>query len=361
MSKSVSFDFKKIDVIEFLEELDIKNITKKGNNAIFSCPFGDHLNGDRHPSANMRLTDTVFHCFSCGRSGNAVTFLSELEDVSVLKARQWLRERFDMGFFEPQEGFVNEINKKLLRIEKRKNEAVKVEEVRIIDDTEVENREIDWEFVFNSWMKKDPKADTLGYMFERGFTWQTLRSWKIGWDQISQRITIPIYDEYGNLVGIKGRSPIGELPKYKVLGGPEYNFDTYNVSKVLFGLPRVKKELKENGEWLIVVEGELNAISMHQKGFLNTVGISGKILSDYQINLIKKYASRCTFIFDEEKDTMSAAKSLEPYMPVNVVGTHDKDPADMTSLQLIQLVNNSYSPLSAILNGPQQKQKEKGE
>lgn len=347
MSKSISFDFKKIDVVEFLEELDIKNISVKGDNATFSCPFSGHVNGDRHPSANMRLSDTVFYCFSCGKSGNAISFLSDLEGVSPLKARQWLRERFNMSFIEPQEGFLSEITKKLTRIEKRNNKIITKEEVALIDEAEVKEREVDWNKVFEAWSAKDDSAYPLAYMFDRGFTPWTLDEWKIGWDSISQRIMIPVYDEYNNLIGMKGRNVTGEKPKYKVLGGAEYGFETYNVSKVLFGLPQVKKELKENGEWIIVVEGELNTVAMHQKGYINAVGISGKVISDYQKNLIKKYASRATFIFDEYDDTVDAAKELEEYMPVDVVPLHDKDPADMDVMELSALLSAKQSPLNS--------------
>jgi DNA primase len=156
---------------------------------------------------------------------------------------------------------------------------------------------------------------------------------------ISQRISIPIRDEHGNLIGFKGRA-VDFLPRYLVLGGPEYGFDTYTVSNVLFGL-----SLVDDPTELIVVEGELNCIAMHQKGYTNTVGISGKILSDKQINLIKKYANSVLLIFDEVKDTMNAAYSLRETIPTFVAPQHSKDPADMSKGDLQKLLAGSRSAI----------------
>ena len=92
-----------------------------------------------------------------------------------------------------------------------------------------------------------------------------------------------------------------------------------------------------------MVEGELNCISMHQKGYSNTVGISGKILSDNQIDLIKKYADSVTFIFDEVRDTNNAAQLLRPFMPTYITPPHSIDPADMMEEELNTLITEARS------------------
>ncbi len=335
------FDYSKIDVEDYLNELGLNNVSRKGDQVWFSCPLSGHMGTDKTPSASMELETTRMHCFGCNFSGNAVSFLSELEGVSPLKARKWLRDRFEMGFFEPKEGFKTEIQKKLERIEKRSQEKKRKIQTHstLLDEREVTKRSVDWYRVFSEWNDNIETAYPLAYMLDRGFHPTTLDKWAIGWDMISERISIPIRDERGNLVGFKGRTPNPDrLPRYKVLGGGEFGFDTYNVSKVLFGL-----HLVEDTSDLIVVEGELNAISMHQKGHSNTVGISGKILSDIQIDLIKKYANKVTFIFDEVRDTHNAAHLLRDFLPTYIVPQHSKDPADMNQIELNKLITESHS------------------
>ncbi len=313
-------------------------MSRRGDQVWFSCPLDGHMGVDKTPSASMEDGTTRMHCFGCNFSGNAVSFLSELEGVSPLKARKWLRDRFKMQSFELKEGFKNEIEKKLDRIAKRaKGVQSPAVHSTLLDEREVTKRHVNWDKVFDDFQGNIEGAYPLAYMLDRGFHPTTLDKWAIGWDMISQRISIPIRDEHGNLVGFKGRAVDG-LPRYKVLGGPEYGFDTYNVSKVLFGL-----SLVEDTSDLIVVEGELNAIAMHQKGHVNTVGISGKILSEVQVDLIKKYADSVLFIFDEVRDTENAAFMLREWLPTYIAPPHSKDPADMTTEELNTLVTESRS------------------
>lgn len=333
------FDFSKIDVEDYLNELGLNNVSRKGDQVWFSCPLEGHMGADKTPSASMEIETTRMHCFGCNFSGNAVSFLSELEGVSPLKARKWLRDRFGIGYYEPKEGFSNAIHKKLDRIQNRlsgKSQSV-FPHSTLLDEREVTKRSVSWNKIYSDWMGKIEEAYPLAYMLDRGFHPTTLDEWAIGWDMISQRISIPIRDEHGNLVGFKGRA-VDFLPRYLVLGGTEYGFETYNVSNVLFGLSNV-----EDPSDLIVVEGELNCIAMHQKGYVNTVGISGKMLSDKQVNLIKKYANRVTFIFDEVKDTRNAAVLLRENIPTYITSAHSKDPADMSKQELNELVAEASS------------------
>jgi DNA primase len=337
------FDYKKIDVEDFLNELGISNISKKGNQFWFSCPLEGHIGMDKTPSASMEIGTTRMHCFGCGFSGNAVSFLAKIEGVSPLKSRKWLRERFNMSaYVEKNEKFGDILKKKLERAETARQKTNKVHSHSIIlDPIELEKRSISWYDVWDAWQGKIDYAYPLAYMLDRGFHPETLNEWAIGWDMISQRICIPIKDDLGNLVGFKGRS-VDSLPKYLVLGGDEYGFETYNVSKVLFGLDKAKEYIDKE---MIVVEGELNAIAMHQSGYKNTVGISGRTLSNEQENLIKKYCQKVTFIFDEFRDTMNAAKRLQNSIPVRVVPDHDKDPADMTKDELSKLLTLSRTSI----------------
>jgi DNA primase len=333
------FDTEKIDVEDYLHELGLTGIYRKGNEYWFSCPLSGHMGADNTPSASMEVGTTRMHCFGCNFSGNAVTFLAEYEGVSNLKARQWLRDRFGMGWREPEDTFSSEIKKKLERMENKKNPERNTSlHSTLLNEDEVEKRSVDWYRVFDEWQGKIPSAYPLAYMLDRGFHPKTLDEWAIGWDIISQRISIPVRDDYGNLLGFKARAVDNSPQRYKVLGGPEYGFETYPVTTVLFGIHLAKKH-----DTLIIREGELNVIAMHEAGVTNTVGV-GKHISDTQLLMILKYANKGVLVsFDDYGDSLNAARMLEPYLPVKVFPPSEKDPADMFKDELYELITAAES------------------
>ena len=160
------FDFSKIDVEDYLNELGLNNVQRKGDQVWFSCPLSGHMGIDKTPSASMELETTRMHCFGCNFSGNAVSFLSELEGVSPLKARKWLRDRFGIGYYEPKEGFSAAIQKKLERIQKRistKPQSVSPHST-LLDEREITKRYVDW---YKVWEQQDDnieEAYPLAYM-----------------------------------------------------------------------------------------------------------------------------------------------------------------------------------------------------
>ncbi len=215
----------------------------------------------------------------------------------------------------------------------------------MIDELEATRRKIDWKSA-RAWLDysgsaRDKEDEPIEYMLNRGFWPDILDRFDIGWDKISERICIPIRNEEGHLVGFKARS-LEKNPKmrYTVLGGPEYGFDTYQTKKVLFALDKAK-----TGGELIICEGELNTIAMHQHGYTNTVGISGKILSDDHVELIKKNGQKVILIFDEEEDAINNAKKLRRFLPTTIVPEHDKDPADCDATQIAWLLQSQKSSL----------------
>lgn len=310
-----------VDVVSFLEELGIQNIREKGQEVFYSCPFHD----DNEPSASMQEGSTLAHCFGCGWSGNAITFLADLEGVMPLKATQWIRERFGKGFREPNEtgllGEVESILNPLITSPKS--------DFKIISEKEADKRRVQWSALTG---KGDPR---LEYLLSREIHVATLEAFDVGWDEISQRISIPVRDGAGNLIGFKGRAIPPQTPRYLILGGPEYGFDTYEAAKVVFALDRAE------GRELILCEGELNAVAMHQKGYKNAVGISGKVLSEEQAMILRSSCDKITLIFDEEEDALKASEKLDQYMPVSIVPAHDRDPAEMRSSEISELLRNS--------------------
>ncbi len=289
----------------------------------------------------MQIGTTVCHCFGCGFSGNALTFLEELEGLSVDESIKWLGERWDVSRKINFTDFRNVIQKKLDRIEKRINKTIEYKsyEISILDPGELLDRAIDWEAVWLQHKISKHNHDAY-YLLDRGFSWQILDKWCIGWDEKSYRFTIPYFDANGNLIGFKGRGLPDRIPKYHVLGGSDYGFETVNISDVLFGLSYYQPS---NDKTMIVCEGELNCISLHQDGFTNTVGISGRYISDRQAELIKSHCDSAILIFDELDDALDASKKLSDSIKVFIVPEHGKDPADMTYSEKEILVANKKS------------------
>lgn len=341
VDKSIRLDLSRIDVVDFLDELGLRNVEDKGTEVFYSCPFSGHKTDDVHPSASMRQGTTVAYCFGCGWRGNALKFLADYEGVSPLVAARWIRQRFGDDFQEPEGSLLEEIDG-ILQPKVAKESIINPP----LDEEEATFREVDWTVAATF---EDDIPQAISYMLDRGFSPEILNECQIGWDGISQRIIIPYRDEIGNLIGFKGRAVFDDqFPRYLVIGGSQYGFDPCNVSCVLWGLSRaILSDEYANRNHGIIVEGELNAMSMWQRGHRNAVGISGKFLSNAQVNLVLDHFASVTIIMDEVEDEFAAAEKLEPYMPVRIAAEHDLDPAEMRDDQIARLLLGSLSPALA--------------
>lgn len=319
----------------------MNNIREERNDVWYSCFSDQHYRGDANPSASMEIGTTRFYCFSCGMHGNAISFLAELENVSPIQAALWIKDRFVETDATPSRETIVDNVKSILN---NKKPLRQTNINPLIEEVEATRRKIDWKSS-KAWLAysgdiRDDQDTPIEYMFRRGFTPEVLDKFEVGWDVISERLAIPVRNHTGGLVGFKGRAIKGEYPKYIVLGGPEYGFEPYQTRHVVFGLDKSKA-----GKDLILCEGELNAIALHQHGFDNAVGISGKVLSDEQADLIVKNGQKVILIFDEEEDAVINSKKLRNRIPTSIVAEHDKDPADMDNTELTWLLQSARSSL----------------
>lgn len=340
-------DLSRVDVVEFLEAIDIQNITFSGNDVRFSCPFPEHKFGDKNPSGYMNKDNTAFICFSCGRKGNAITFLADVMGVSNTQARYWISQKWSSAFVE-----IDHFKNYIISLTAEKKEEVVVDNY-VLDEKEYSLRKVSWT---HEWFR----CSWGNYMLGRGFTSKILEKFEVSYDPISDRPCLTIRDEYGNLVGFKGRAwREDQFPKYMIIGdterslalyGPRYGFAPYDASKYLFGLDKAKPK---DGT-LIFCEGELNVISMHQKGFSNVVGPSGSTVSEVQVRKLVKACDQVIVLFDSDRQDQGkqfAARAkvatvvaqLSQHIPVKVVPEHDGDPAEMSADVLKELVDAAES------------------
>lgn len=337
-------DFK-VDVVEFLETMHVKNISPRGSEVMFSCPFPGHKHGDRSPSASMNIRNTAWMCFGCGRRGNAVTFLSEMEDCTTFAARKWLREYFGGGFREPISTLTAEINDLFAN-------KVTDEEHEIVNPEL--NEEIFHDYLMNWHMvAEDPtasaKVNGITYLLDRGFSSTTLMNYEVGYDSLDERIVLVVRDINDKFIGIKGRATRSEQqPRYRVYGRPRIPAAPYSTGDVVY----LACNVEDIGGDIIVCEGELNALKMREYGYGNAVGISGAAFTSGHANIISRIGGRAILYFDSDgagiAGASAAANMLVSRMPVLTVPKHDKDPADSTKEEVDELLSNARTILDPL-------------
>lgn len=350
-AKSARFDLTKVDTKHFLEVMEVENLreaTKEEFN--FSCPFPGHQHGDSSPSAYMNVQTTAWMCHGCKRNGNAITFLAEMETITLQKARHYLQRQYGLGSPDPDEYSVKaELQRFFIRIENERRPVGTEFDVFLPDEVN-DDFAIDWSRAAEA----DEIPPELAYMLDRGFDPIILEDWEIGYDDERERITIPIRNHDGALVGFKGRSWNNRKPKYLVMGGEKYDYPRYHKSRIVFGLDKALDHYRNlEGDVfkaipdLIVCEGELDVISLHEKGFQNSVCVAGSEFSDTQARLIRRYADAATIFFDSDEGGDSGIplviRALQPFMPVRIVPDHEGDPNEMTTEQIQNCLDESES------------------
>jgi DNA primase len=359
-------DLSYINCRDLLESTGIKNVSESGGEISFSCPSSDHFHGDTSPSARMNARTSAFLCHSCGVRGNGITFLAWHKSIPETVARRLIEERYGGGRITASVGNLEDEVKRIM------NPEIIEEEKRIPPaESWLEAFYIDWKN--KHWCQGCSPDNCSGcayveykqYMYDRRFDPEILNKWEIGYDLISDRITIPIRDHEGKLVGFKGRAwRENTIPKYMILGDygnqKRYGFQPYKKSRYVFGLDKIP-DFNHGGNIysdldIIIVEGELNVIAMDQHGFKNTVGIAGSEFSQIQCDLINEIKCYNVVLFLDndkagEKGTKKVIEMLSPYMPLRIVQNAPGDAADLDTTTVKELIDNAQPYLSLQVEG----------
>lgn len=346
-----SFDFdidlSFVDVEDFLDTLEI-SYTVGHANATFLCPF----HHEHKPSARMSVETTAWLCNGCGERGkNAISFLAKLRSISMSEAKRVIEERYRGSLIAALDDLESEVARNLAGAE------VEVEE-RITPDPEWVNMFYAALFSPGVWPEGVPDAVRMAreYIEGRGFWPATLGEWAIGYDWYSDRVTIPVRDAGGALVGFKGRAWYDRHPKYLVLGDARdrparYGFQTYRKSEVVFGLDRCDPAPRE----IIIVEGELNVLAMKQLGYRNVAAVAGAEFSDAQAKLIVERADSAVIFFDANcagvEGTAKVSRALAPHMPVKAITDAPGDAAELDAKSVDELINSASPTLELIVRG----------
>lgn len=317
---------------EILSSSSIVNILEyyglKVNRNKCTCPF----HNDTHPSMMVNTNKGIAKCFACGSGGNAISFIQKYEteinhnSISTLEAMQKAIDIQHLNIAIPQNNSVL-----LTKEQKRKKllsnilkDAIRLSE----DELEVNNikgkktleylhkRNLPEEIIKNFHIGYNPDAYYMTGNLRKKYKVEDLKAAGIteevneyyGYaDVFNLRITIPIFDEFGNPVGFGARG-IYDSVKPKYLNTKET--EIFSKSKLLFNYHKAKSFARDYE--IIVVEGYMDVISANARGFANTVGIMGTALTKEQIELLKKLKCEITLSLDNDDAGKNAMIRIIP-------------------------------------------------
>lgn len=308
----------------FLQELKMKTdiedvistyvtLKRRGATLVGLCPF----HNEKTPSFTVYPATQSFYCFGCGAGGDAITFLKKIENLDYLDAVKTLAQR--AGLQMPQEGFDDSLSKRRRRILEMNREAARFYHSVLLSP--------EGKVGYDYYIGRALSAATINH-FGLGFApnqWDALlkhmrakgyqpaelvdaglarKGQKGYYDNFRNRVMTPIIDVLGNVIAFGGRVLDDSKPKYINTG------DTlvYKKTNELFAL-NFAKDSKEDA--LILCEGYMDVIAMHQAGFTNAVAGCGTALTTEQVRLISRYAKEVILTYDADE---AGQKALQKAM-----------------------------------------------
>lgn len=296
------------------EHTDIK---RSGRNWMARCP----LHGERTPSLSVNAEKGVYYCFGCQRSGDAITFVQEIEKLDFAGAVESLASRYGIGLrYTTQTEGTTRARRRLLLDAVAK--AAEFYHQRLLNGADA--------------------GAARGYLRSRGYDRAVVSKYKLGWapdswdelaehlnlnaadltdsglgfvnradrrqDAFRARIMFPIADERGDYTGFGGRElPGGEGPKYKNTIG---DAEVYDKSKLLYGLHTHREGIVKEGE-AIICEGYTDVIGFGNANILRAVATCGTALTEEHIKLLKRFsANRLVLAFDTDSAGLAAAERV---------------------------------------------------
>lgn len=341
-----------------IEEVVSEFVTlkKRGINYVGLCPF----HNDSNPSFSVSPTRGICHCFTCGKGGNAINFLMELEQMTYPDALRWLAKKY----------------------------KIEIQERKLTNEEKQRESERESMFIVNDWAAKyfqdillhdvDGIAIGMAYFRGRGFRDDIIRKFQLGFalpkrtalaeaakaagynpkylvdtglcfkvdkdeagnksgedkilDRFSGRAIFPWFSVSGKVVAFGGRVLDSRTKgiSQKYVNSPDSVI--YHKERELYGLYQAKKAIAKE-DCVFMVEGYTDVISMHQCGIENVVANSGTALSVHQIRLLHRFTSNIVLLYDGDNAGIHAALRgtdmlLEEEMNVKVLFLPDGNDPD---------------------------------
>ena len=297
---------------------DFVTLKKRGANHIACCPF----HNEKTPSFSVSASKGIYKCFGCGKSGTAVGFVMEHENMTYTEALKYLARKYNIEVIEKEES-AEEIARR-----QRSESLYLVSEYA-------------GKFFQESLQTPEGQAIAYQYFRSRGLEDETIRKYGLGWspinrqalteaaraagykeeflietgvcikyddgrlvDRFHDRVMFPIHSVSGRVIAFGGRTLRTDKTVAKYVNSPET--EIYVKSRSLYGIYFAKSEMSRQDK-CILVEGYLDVLSMHQLGITNVVASSGTSLTVEQIRLIRKFTNNVTIIYDGDGAGIKAA------------------------------------------------------
>ena len=344
-----------------IEEIigDFVELKKRGVNYLGRCPF----HNEKTPSFTVSPTKGIYKCFGCGKGGNVVNFIMEIEHYNYPEALKYIANKYNIEVVENELTFeqkdkknkkdnhylitdyAKNLFKKNLTSNEGKNIALRYFKERGISENMIKKFELGYaisntDFLTSTAIKNNYTPQLL---IDSGLSLSNENNNKIV-DRFKNRIIFPIYSFTGRVLGFGGRA-LKKSAKAKYLNSPETLI--YHKSKVLYGLFQAKTDIKRENECYIV-EGYTDVISLFDKGVKNVVSASGTALGKEQLRLISRITENITLMFDADDAGIKATYrtidlALQEGLEVRVVVFPDGEDPDSFAK------NNSKEELKVFL------------
>jgi len=295
-------------------------LKKKGNSYFGLCPF----HNEKSPSFSVTPGKQMYYCFGCGAGGNVYTFLMEYENFTFKEAIEYLAER--SGTLLPKEEDYSPEAKKEADLKTSLLEIQREAARYFYYQLKSERGELGLEYLrkrqlsdatitkFGLGYSNKTSNDLYLYLKRKGYSDELLKESglvtmeeKGTYDKFWNRVMFPIMDVRNRVIGFGGRVMGEGEPKY--LNSPETKI--FDKSRNLYGINVAKNSRRQN---LIICEGYMDVISLHQAGFTNAVASLGTAFTSGQASLIKRYAQEVLLTYDSDKAGVKAALRAIPIL-----------------------------------------------
>ena len=296
---------------------DFVTLKRRGANFVACCPF----HNEKTPSFYVSPSKGIYKCFGCGKAGSAVGFVMEHEHFSYTEALRYLASKYHIEIVEKEESAEE------LALKQHRESLLLVSEFA-------------QKFYAGQLKEGEGKAVGYNYFRARGMEDETIARFGLGWapsgrralldaagaagfkqeylidaglavqredgtvaDKFHERAMFPIHSVSGRVIAFSGRTLRSDNPA-KYVNSPET--EIYTKSKILLGIYFAKSEISRQDK-CILVEGNVDMVTMHQLGITNVVASCGTSLTIEQIRLIRKFTENVTIMYDGDSAGIHAA------------------------------------------------------
>ncbi len=314
---------------DLVEEIRIRNdivdvisgyvrLQKKGSNYFGLCPF----HNEKSPSFSVTPAKQMYYCFGCGAGGNVITFIMEYENYTFAEALKFLADRAGIALpeieYSAEARKQDDLKARILAVNK---EAAKFYYYGLKSKQgEIGHRYLTGRGLSEETIQKfglgyavTGRDNIYRYLHSKGFQDELLRQCglfnvdeKHGMsDKFWNRVIFPIMDVNHRVIGFGGRVMGDGTPKY--LNSPETPI--FDKGRNLYGLNHARTSRKKN---MIICEGYMDVIALHQAGFSQAVASLGTAFTSGQANLLKRYTEEVLLTYDSDAAGVKAALRAIP-------------------------------------------------